>query len=84
MPSYVNTSTTIGITSETEVLASSETPCGDSRDAVDQSQLSGKLRLMKNAVIYVRVSTREQEREGLSIPAQLRILRDYAESEAFI
>ena len=31
-----------------------------------------------NAVIYARVSTREQEQEGYSIPAQLKLLRDYA------
>ncbi len=31
-----------------------------------------------NAVIYARVSSREQEQEGFSIPAQLKLLRDYA------
>ena len=31
------------------------------------------------AVIYARVSSREQEREGYSIPAQLDLLRAYAE-----
>jgi len=34
---------------------------------------------MKKAVIYARVSTKDQEREGYSIPAQLRILREYAD-----
>lgn len=33
---------------------------------------------MKKAVIYVRVSTKDQARSGYSIPAQLRVLRDYA------
>jgi site-specific DNA recombinase len=33
---------------------------------------------MKKAVIYARVSSKEQEREGFSIPAQLKLLRDYA------
>lgn len=33
---------------------------------------------MTKAVIYARVSSREQEREGYSIPAQLQLLRDYA------
>ena len=33
---------------------------------------------MKPAVIYARVSSKEQEREGFSIPAQLKLLRDYA------
>ena len=33
---------------------------------------------MKTAVIYARVSSKEQEREGFSIPAQLKLLREYA------
>lgn len=33
---------------------------------------------MTKALIYARVSSREQEREGYSIPAQLQLLRDYA------
>src|SRR5436309_2780683 len=33
---------------------------------------------LKKAVLYARVSTSEQEREGFSIPAQLKLLRDYA------
>ena len=33
---------------------------------------------MKPAVIYARVSSKEQEREGFSIPAQLKLLREYA------
>ncbi len=32
----------------------------------------------KQAVVYARVSSKEQEREGYSIPAQLKLLRDYA------
>lgn len=32
----------------------------------------------KKAVLYARVSTSEQEREGFSIPAQLKLLREYA------
>ena len=35
-------------------------------------------RLQHLAVIYARVSTRDQEREGFSIPAQLELLRSYA------
>ena len=38
---------------------------------------------MKPAVIYARVSSRDQEREGYSIPAQLKLLRDYAEKHGF-
>jgi len=34
---------------------------------------------MKQAVLYARVSSREQEREGYSIPAQIKLLRAYAE-----
>jgi site-specific DNA recombinase len=32
------------------------------------------------AVIYARVSSKEQEKEGFSIPAQLRLLYEYARS----
>ena len=31
------------------------------------------------AVMYARVSSKEQEKEGFSIPAQLKVLRGYAE-----
>jgi DNA invertase Pin-like site-specific DNA recombinase len=34
---------------------------------------------MKKAVLYARVSSKDQEREGFSIPAQLKFLREYAE-----
>jgi site-specific DNA recombinase len=33
---------------------------------------------MTSAFLYARVSSREQEQEGFSIPAQLKLLRDYA------
>ena len=33
---------------------------------------------MKKAVLYARVSSKEQEREGFSIPAQLKLLQEYA------
>ena len=33
---------------------------------------------MQSAVIYARVSSREQEREGYSIPAQRKLLAEYA------
>jgi DNA invertase Pin-like site-specific DNA recombinase len=36
-----------------------------------------------SAVVYARVSSRDQEREGFSIPAQLDLLRSYAESHRF-
>jgi len=35
------------------------------------------------AVIYARVSSKEQEKEGFSIPAQLKLLREYAATENF-
>jgi len=35
---------------------------------------------MKSAVIYARVSSKDQEREGYSIPAQLKLLREYAQN----
>ncbi len=35
------------------------------------------------AVIYARVSSKEQEREGYSIDAQLRLLSEYADREGF-
>ena len=38
---------------------------------------------MKPAVIYARVSSKEQEREGFSIPAQLKLLREYAVRNGF-
>lgn len=37
----------------------------------------------KQAVIYARVSSREQEREGFSIPAQLKLLKEYALKNGF-
>lgn len=37
----------------------------------------------KTAVIYARVSSKEQEKEGYSIPAQLKLLREYAQSNGF-
>ena len=33
---------------------------------------------MKKAVIYARVSSKEQGKEGFSIPARLKLLKDYA------
>lgn len=35
------------------------------------------------AVLYARVSSKEQEREGFSIPAQLELLRAYANTHGF-
>jgi site-specific DNA recombinase len=38
----------------------------------------------KQAVIYARVSSKEQEKEGFSIPAQLKLLKDYAAAQGFV
>lgn len=36
---------------------------------------------VRRGVLYARVSSKEQEREGFSIPAQLKLLRDYAAAQ---
>jgi site-specific DNA recombinase len=38
----------------------------------------------KKAVIYARVSSKEQEREGYSIPAQIKLLKEYAAAEGIV
>jgi site-specific DNA recombinase len=37
----------------------------------------------RQAVIYARVSSKEQEKEGFSIPAQLKLLKEYAAAQRF-
>ena len=37
----------------------------------------------KQAVVYARVSSKEQEKEGFSIPAQLKLLKEYAMAQGF-
>ena len=37
----------------------------------------------KNCVLYTRVSSKEQEKEGFSIPAQQKLLRTYAVANQF-
>lgn len=39
--------------------------------------------MTSQAVIYARVSSREQEKEGYSIPAQLKYLNEYADKKGF-
>lgn len=39
---------------------------------------------VKRAFIYARVSSKEQEKEGYSIPAQIRMLQDYANAKDFL
>ena len=38
---------------------------------------------MKDAVIYTRVSSREQQQEGFSLGAQEKLLREYADRNGF-
>ena len=38
---------------------------------------------MKESVIYARVSSKDQEREGYSIPAQRKTLTEYAPKNGF-
>src|SRR6478609_688051 len=37
----------------------------------------------RQAVVYARVSSKEQEKEGFSIPAQLKLLKEYAATNGF-
>ena len=37
----------------------------------------------KKAVLYARVSSKEQEREGYSIPAQKKLLSSYAQKHGY-
>jgi len=36
---------------------------------------------VRKAVVYARVSSKEQEKEGFSVPAQLKLLKDYAAAQ---
>ena len=42
-----------------------------------------RMNQMREAVIYARVSSKDQEREGYSIPAQQKLLREYAHRNDF-
>jgi DNA invertase Pin-like site-specific DNA recombinase len=42
-----------------------------------------KISSNKEAVLYARVSSKEQEKEGFSIPAQLKLLKEYAAKNGF-
>ena len=39
--------------------------------------------ISKKAVLYARVSSKEQEREGYSIPAQKKLLVSYAQKHGY-
>lgn len=51
-----------------------------------KAQSSGRGRSAggEKAVLYARVSTAEQEREGFSIDAQVALIREYAERMGFV
>jgi len=55
---------------------------GEGRKEVCPGNEEGEM-TMRNAVLYARVSSREQEQEGYSIQAQQRLLRAYAEKQGF-
>jgi len=38
---------------------------------------------MQKSIIYVRVSSKEQKQEGYSIPAQKKLLQQYAKANDF-
>ncbi len=38
---------------------------------------------MQKSILYVRVSSKEQKQEGYSIPAQRKLLREYAKANSF-
>lgn len=38
----------------------------------------------RRVVLYARVSSKDQEKEGFSIPAQLRLLREYATKQGLV
>src|SRR5215218_9502049 len=42
---------------------------------------TGKPAETNTAVLYARVSSKDQEREGFSIPAQTKLLREYARQQ---
>lgn len=48
-----------------------------------QKEKRSKHPTSKNAVIYARVLSKEQEKEGFSIPAQLKLLNNYAAAQGF-
>ena len=42
-----------------------------------------KKQSMRKSILYVRVSSKEQKQEGYSIPAQKKLLREYAKANSF-
>ncbi len=54
-----------------------------SRSPCDGRMTACEARASVKAVIYARVSSKEQEREGFSIPAQTKLLKSYADQNGF-
>ena len=46
--------------------------------------IKANLQIKRKAAIYARVSSKEQEKEGFSIPAQLKLLTAYAAEKGFL
>lgn len=47
-------------------------------DAIRTRNIDGQSAALKESVIYTGVSSKDQEREGFSTPAQQKLLRQYA------
>ena len=45
--------------------------------------IKANVQIKRKAAIYARVSSKEQEKEGFSIPAQLKLLTAYAAEKGF-
>ena len=57
---------------------------GNGRPTYSKAAEAGRrLERRPRVVIYARVSSKEQDREGFSIPAQLKLLNDYAAAQDF-
>lgn len=64
-------------------LAESENPISGNQYGQTQSNSAAAAGAHKQAVIYARVSSKKQEKEGFSIPAQLKLLKEYATMRGF-
>jgi site-specific DNA recombinase len=53
-------------------------------DAIRTRNIDSQSAALKEAVIYTRVSSKDQQREGISIPAQEKLLRQYARERSLV
>jgi site-specific DNA recombinase len=58
--------------------------CGNDERAMARTSKSFLVDAARKAVVYARVSSKEQEKEGFSIPAQLKLLKQYARANGFV